>query len=246
MRQGPILVVEDIPNVLELLEVTLRFKGYEVVSAHNGLEGLEMVEKVRPALIITDILMPELNGLDMLLELTREFLRAKVIAISGTGEGKNVLDVAKLLGARQTFPREVAPDAPAQPRERLTELDHPLELRAVADTSPVRVIPILLAPADIAACRLQVAPGVRADPDVLVGGRNGQARDAREGGGIGDDPPGGRDVRETLALPSPSDSGFRVADIYQAVRVRHRSRLGWFRRDFVGEQCASIFHRRLC
>jgi two-component system response regulator (stage 0 sporulation protein F) len=54
-------------------------------------------------LVITDIVMPELNGLDMLLELTREFLHAKVIAISGAGEEKNVLDVAKLLGARQTF-----------------------------------------------------------------------------------------------------------------------------------------------
>ena len=62
MRQGPILVVEDVPNVLELLEVTLRFKGYQVVSAHNGLEGLEMAEKHNPALIITDILMPRMDG----------------------------------------------------------------------------------------------------------------------------------------------------------------------------------------
>ena len=56
-----------------------------------------------PDVAITDIVMPELSGLDMLLELTREFLDAKVIAISGAGEEKNVLDVAKLLGAQQTF-----------------------------------------------------------------------------------------------------------------------------------------------
>ena len=62
MRSGPILVVEDMPNVLELLEVTLRFKGYQVVSGHNGVEGLEMVEKAKPALIITDILMPLMDG----------------------------------------------------------------------------------------------------------------------------------------------------------------------------------------
>ncbi len=61
-RQGPILVVEDVPNVLELLEVTLRFKGYQVVSAHNGLEGLEKAKSESPALIITDILMPKLDG----------------------------------------------------------------------------------------------------------------------------------------------------------------------------------------
>jgi two-component system response regulator (stage 0 sporulation protein F) len=52
--------------------------------------------------------MPEMNGLDMLLALTREFLNAKVIAISGAGGEKNVLDVAKLLGARQTFPKPVS------------------------------------------------------------------------------------------------------------------------------------------
>jgi CheY-like chemotaxis protein len=60
--EGPLLVVEDVPSVLELLEVTLRFKGYHVVSAHNGIEGLQKVESAKPALIITDILMPLMDG----------------------------------------------------------------------------------------------------------------------------------------------------------------------------------------
>lgn len=59
---GPILVVEDVPNVLELLEVTLRFKGYPVVTARNGQEALEKVALERPALVITDILMPKMDG----------------------------------------------------------------------------------------------------------------------------------------------------------------------------------------
>ena len=59
---GPILVVEDVPNVLELLEVTLRFKGYPVVTARNGQEALEQVQKEHPALVITDILMPKMDG----------------------------------------------------------------------------------------------------------------------------------------------------------------------------------------
>ena len=59
---GPILVVEDVPNVLELLEVTLRFKGYPVVTARNGQEALEQVSKEHPALVITDILMPKMDG----------------------------------------------------------------------------------------------------------------------------------------------------------------------------------------
>src|SRR5574338_92701 len=59
---GPILVVEDVPNVLELLEVTLRFKGYPVVTARNGQEALDSIARERPALIITDILMPKMDG----------------------------------------------------------------------------------------------------------------------------------------------------------------------------------------
>ena len=59
---GPILIVEDVPNVLELLEVTLRFKGYAVITARNGEEALEVIAKTRPVLIITDILMPKMDG----------------------------------------------------------------------------------------------------------------------------------------------------------------------------------------
>jgi two-component system response regulator (stage 0 sporulation protein F) len=98
-----ILIIDDEEIIRALLRSVLEAAGYEVTEAANGRIGLELYRQNPRDLVITDILMPELNGLDMLLELTREFLRAKVIAISGAGEGKNVLDVAKLLGARQTF-----------------------------------------------------------------------------------------------------------------------------------------------
>ena len=68
-KRGPLLVVEDIPNVRELLEVTLRFQGCEVVSATNGQEALEILETLEPALIITDILMPKLDGFALMQEL---------------------------------------------------------------------------------------------------------------------------------------------------------------------------------
>jgi two-component system, response regulator, stage 0 sporulation protein F len=98
-----ILIIDDEEIIRALLRTVLEAAGYEVTEAPNGRIGLELYRQNPRDLVITDILMPELNGLDMLLELTREFLRAKVIAISGAGEEKNVLDVAKLLGARQTF-----------------------------------------------------------------------------------------------------------------------------------------------
>jgi len=98
-----ILIIDDEEIIRVLLRSALEAVGYEVTEAANGREGLELYRQRPTNLVITDIVMPELNGLDMLLELTREFLHAKVIAISGAGEEKNVLDVAKLLGARQTF-----------------------------------------------------------------------------------------------------------------------------------------------
>lgn len=98
-----ILIIDDDDLIRVLLRSALEEAGYEVAEAANGLQGLELYRQRPTDLVITDIVMPEMNGLDMLLALTREFLNAKVIAISGAGEAKTVLDVAKLLGARQTF-----------------------------------------------------------------------------------------------------------------------------------------------
>ena len=61
----------------------LQSVGYEVLEASNGREGLGLFRQRPPDLVIADIHMPELNGLDVIMELTREFLNVKVIAISG-------------------------------------------------------------------------------------------------------------------------------------------------------------------
>jgi two-component system response regulator (stage 0 sporulation protein F) len=89
-----ILIIDDEESVRALLRFALE--------AANGRQGLERYRQRPTDLVIVDMLMPVMNGLDMLLELTRQFLHAKVIAISGAGGEQNVLDAAKLLGARQT------------------------------------------------------------------------------------------------------------------------------------------------
>ncbi len=66
---GPILIVEDVPTILEFLDVTLRYKGYPVVTAKNGEEALRLVSYERPALIVTDLMMPKLDGLAMIQQL---------------------------------------------------------------------------------------------------------------------------------------------------------------------------------
>jgi len=85
-KRAPILVVEDIANVRELLEVTLRFQGYEVISATNGQEALEILKTEKPALIITDILMPKLDGFAMVQQLKSDpkTLDIPVIFLSAT------------------------------------------------------------------------------------------------------------------------------------------------------------------
>jgi CheY-like chemotaxis protein len=65
----PLLIVEDVPNILDFLEVTLKFKGYEVMKARNGQEALDAIQKKRPALIITDILMPKMDGFSLVYHL---------------------------------------------------------------------------------------------------------------------------------------------------------------------------------
>jgi CheY-like chemotaxis protein len=71
-QPGPLLIVEDVPNILELLEVTLRFKGYTVISAHDGQEALDLIAVQPPQLVITDILMPRMDGYTMAFNLRRE------------------------------------------------------------------------------------------------------------------------------------------------------------------------------
>jgi two-component system response regulator (stage 0 sporulation protein F) len=103
VTQTTILIIEDEEPTRVLLRTVLEAAGHEVREASNGRIGLALYRDRPPDLVITDIRMPEMSGLDMILELTREFLNAKVIAISGEQGEEHVLGVAKLLGARQTL-----------------------------------------------------------------------------------------------------------------------------------------------
>ncbi len=109
MTQGPILVVEDVPNVLELLEVTLRFKGYQVISARNGLEGLTKAQTEKPALIITDILMPKLDGFAFVQKLRQDSNTRKipVIFLSATYVTPEDRGFAMSLGAARFIEKPI-------------------------------------------------------------------------------------------------------------------------------------------
>jgi len=84
--QGYLLVVEDVSDILVLLNETLKFKGYRVITARNGVEALEQIDKEHPALIITDILMPKMDGFSLVhrLRLDPKTRNIPIIFLSAT------------------------------------------------------------------------------------------------------------------------------------------------------------------
>ena len=99
MQSGYVLIVEDVPDILRLLEETLKFKGYKAVTAYNGQEALEIIQRERPALVITDIMMPKLDGFGLVHRLrinpeTREipviFLTATYVALEDKAFALNI------------------------------------------------------------------------------------------------------------------------------------------------------------
>ncbi len=98
---NPVLVVEDVPNILELLEVTLRFKGYPVITARNGLEALEKIDHQTPALVITDILMPKMDGYALVqrMRANPRLSRIPIIFLSATYVTPDDREFAMRLGA---------------------------------------------------------------------------------------------------------------------------------------------------
>jgi two-component system response regulator (stage 0 sporulation protein F) len=98
-----ILIIDDEQSIRALLKEVLEREGYRVIEAGNGREGLAMYQKHPADLVIMDLLMPDTDGLEATLQLTREYVDAKVIAMTGAQGDRNFLDVAKLFGARRVF-----------------------------------------------------------------------------------------------------------------------------------------------
>jgi two-component system, cell cycle response regulator CpdR len=100
-----ILVLDDEPSILLMIKKMLEKAGYEVSVALNGIEGMRLFEKDRYDMVITDIIMPEKEGLETIFELRRQYPKLKIIAISGGGRisPDGYLPGAKLLGADMVF-----------------------------------------------------------------------------------------------------------------------------------------------
>jgi DNA-binding response OmpR family regulator len=106
-----ILVIDDEPGVRDFLATALARAGYEVAAAANGREGIHLCRCAGVDLVITDLVMPEKEGLETIVELRRDHPDLAVIAISGgaRGSSRTYLSAAELCGADRVFDKPIAP-----------------------------------------------------------------------------------------------------------------------------------------
>lgn len=104
-----VLLIDDDESYRGLLKIILESGGYEIVEAEDGKEGLKKLAESSIDLVITDIMMPEKDGIEVLVELKKRHNKLPVFAISGKEE--MYLKTAQLLGACEVFKKPICPEA---------------------------------------------------------------------------------------------------------------------------------------
>jgi DNA-binding NtrC family response regulator len=94
-----ILVIDDDPEIRALLEQTLKAAGHEVILAADGKEGVERYRSPPADLVITDLYMPNQEGLETIREFRMRFPKVAIIAMSGKPAGGTMLSIAQKMGA---------------------------------------------------------------------------------------------------------------------------------------------------
>lgn len=112
INTGPIMVVEDIPAIREMVEMQLKVRGYQVQTARDGEEALNMIAEARPAVIIADILMPRVDGFMLVHKLQSDPQTATIpiIFLSATYVSAEDERFALDLGAIRFLSKPAEPD----------------------------------------------------------------------------------------------------------------------------------------
>jgi DNA-binding response OmpR family regulator len=107
-----ILIIDDDAHFRAMLRQMLSRAGYEVKEAPNGKQGMRLYRTEPVDLVITDLIMPEKEGIETITDLRREFPGVKIIAVSGGGKigPEDYLSGAKLLGAQRILAKPVEKD----------------------------------------------------------------------------------------------------------------------------------------
>ena len=102
-----ILVIDDEPSVLASIEQALKTAGHKVSSAEGGSEAITTFQKDPADLLITDIFMPDQDGIQLITYFRKQFPNLPIIAITGNPKG-NTLEIASKLGAAAALPKPFA------------------------------------------------------------------------------------------------------------------------------------------
>jgi CheY-like chemotaxis protein len=124
MLMATILVIDDDSDMRALLDETLRAAGHVAVLAGDGREGMAKLRASMPDLVITDLFMPNQEGLETIVELRRDFRHVSIIAISGDASARAMLSIARRLGAVEVLVK------PFQPDELLSAVTKTLQLKS--------------------------------------------------------------------------------------------------------------------
>jgi DNA-binding response OmpR family regulator len=106
-----ILIIDDDALVRDTIVRVLRRKGYQTLVAPDGLRGLSVLRAEQPDLVITDIIMPDKEGLETIRDIRKERPDLPILAVSGGGRLGNTdyLKVASMLGANQILAKPFGP-----------------------------------------------------------------------------------------------------------------------------------------
>ncbi len=100
-RVRRVVCVEDEPEMIDLIKLILNRKGYEVHGANGGVEGLKLIRKVMPDLVLLDLMMPEMDGWQVYQQLKAEESTSKIPVVVVTAKAQNIdkvlgLQIAKV------------------------------------------------------------------------------------------------------------------------------------------------------
>jgi DNA-binding response OmpR family regulator len=132
-----LLIVEDDPDILKLLQTTLTFRGYRVITAHNGREGLDIIRAERPAIVIADIMMPKLDGFGLVhrLRLSSETCDIPVVFIPATYVAPEDKEFALDIGATRFLQKPVDLEIFLKTVAELLESDLPVSMEPMREQS---------------------------------------------------------------------------------------------------------------
>src|SRR5512142_2300166 len=130
-----LLIVEDDQDILKLLEAALTFKGYQVITARNGSEGLEMIQSKHPAIVIADIMMPKLDGFGLVhrMRIHPQTRDIPVVFITATYIGKEDRAFAFHLGATRFFQKPLDLESLLNTIKDLLEQGLPTMIQPMSD-----------------------------------------------------------------------------------------------------------------